>query len=259
MSLDTSHPTETILERLDLFLARHLTAAGEKGPMLTKARQFNDFLIPAATDERWVANLLKLRGLDIEPQDVARVLAGKNSRFRREHQEYSLIQGLNRVLAMIREAASQGLTPDGWFLAEMFKVFTRNVARFHNNSLRKDEPWDGALYTSYPDPSQIEHLLDTFDAPHCYRDVPQRFDALHPVRQSFRILWRFARISPFPDFNVVMGSVAMDAYLLAKGYPPVPKEAGDRELLGKIVTGPPPLRIVQFESRLLSRVEDFLH
>ena len=74
---------------------------------------------------------------------------------------------------------------------------------------------------------------------------------MHPVRQSFRVLWRFARLAPFPDFNLVMAFVAMNAHLLAQGYPMVRPLAGDRELLVHLVSGPPPLRHGTFESRLL--------
>jgi hypothetical protein len=46
---------------------------------------------------------------------------------------------------------------------------------------------------------------------------------MQSVRQSFRILWRCARI--------------------------------DRQMFAKVITGPPPLRLVQCESRLLEHVE----
>jgi len=74
------------------------------------------------------------------------------------------------------------------------------------------------------------------------------------VRQAVRVLWRFARIAPFPDFNTVMGFMLMDAYLLAKGYPMVAPSAEDRGLLNQLLAGPPPRRVVQFESRLLKLV-----
>ena len=42
------------------------------------------------------------------------------------------------------------------------------------------------------------------------RNKSALFDELHPVRQAPRLMWRFARIAPFPDFNLVMSFVLMN-------------------------------------------------
>ena len=60
-----------------------------------------------------------------------------------------------------------------------------------------------------------------------------------------------SRLAPFPDFNLLFAWLAMNAFLLAKGYPTLLPERGDRALLARIAIAPPPRRIVQFESRLL--------
>jgi hypothetical protein len=59
-----------------------------------------------------------------------------------------------------------------------------------------------------------------------------------------------ARIAPFPDFNVLMAFLVMNAYLLAKGYPAITPMPGDRELLGRLLSGPPPTRVLFLEARL---------
>ncbi len=254
MSGDPAKLRHNLLQRLDLALATQLANAGED--VLTAAEHHQEWLFRSETgDNTWVAATLGLRGLAIRAADVADVLGGRPGRFRRRHQEHALIFGMQSVLQMVRDRAAQGTPPDGWFLVELFKVLTADVARLRRNSLRGDHPWDGLLYVNYPEPAQLKSLLDSFTQAKSFRDVPGRFLSLHPVRQSFRILWRFARLCPFPDFNIPMSFVAMNAYLLAKGYPLVTPLAEDRELFAKVISGPPPLRLVQLESRLLQRVE----
>ena len=107
----------------------------------------------------------------------------------------------------------------------------------------------------YPDPEDLKGLIDSFTEENSFRDIPVRFRSLHPVRRSFRILWRFARLSPFPDLNLPMSFLAMTSYLMANGYPMPTPFPGDREMLCKVISGPPPSRLVQLESRLLERVE----
>jgi hypothetical protein len=128
------------------------------------------------------------------------------------------------------------------------------VRRFRNNALRSDPPWDGVLYVPHPAPGELPALLDTFDAGHSYRDHPAVFASLHPVRQSFRVLWRFARLAPFPDLNLPMAWLAMCGHLLGKGYPLLVPEPSDRELVLRLVSGPPPLRMTRWEARLLATV-----
>ena len=64
------------------------------------------------------------------------------------------------------------------------------------------------------------------------------------------MLWRLARIAPFPDFNVLMAFLAMNTFLVAKGYPALTPMPGDREVLNKLLSGPPPTRMPMFEARL---------
>ena len=165
-----------------------------------------------------------------------------------------MLSGLRECLRLVRRRASDGAPPDGWFFVELFCAMTAELPRFRNNDLRRGPPWDAQLYVTYPPPEQLRSLLNTFDVARCFRDVPLAFHALHPVRQGFRLMWRFARIAPFPDFNVVMAWLGMNAWLQTKGYPLLPIENGDQDLLSRLVGGPPPAKILQFEARLLRRV-----
>lgn len=249
--LDTS-----ILERIDLALAQRIVGMGSEPELLAGAQRFQDRIYRAdGRDARWIGALLRLRGLLILDEDVADVLTGHAARFPAGTQEACMIRGLHDLLREMRERGSLGRPPDGRFLTSAFAMMTNGIARFRNNSLRRDAPWDAILYVSYPLPLELEQLLATFDAAHRYRDVPHIFDRLHPVRQSCRILWRLARIAPFPDMNLVMAWVAMCSYLLAKGYPLLRPESQDQGLLTRLIGGPPPLRVTQFEGRLLDAVE----
>ena len=201
-----------------------------------------------------MAALLRLRGFSVQDVDAVQVLDGTSRRLLPQSQESQLLFGLVDVLQMMRDRASQGRPPDGWFLVELFKTMTRGLPRFRNNSLRVDQPWDGLLYVAHPRPTELTHVLDHFDHGHRYRDQPALFDRLHPLRQGFRVLWRFARIAPFPDLNVPMAWLAMSSWLLSRGYPMLMPEAGDRELVPRLVAAPPPTRIVQWEARLLKTI-----
>ena len=254
MGGDPPEVRHSLLEQLDLALVDRL--AGSDEDVLTAVQRHQEQLLRSETaDEKWVAATLALRGLAIRPGDVADALAGRAGRFRRRHQEHALIFGMQSVLQMVRDRAARGVPPDGWFLVELFRVLTADIARFRKNTVRGDHPWDGMLYMNYPQPKQLKGLLDSFTEANSYLDIRARFLSLHPVRRSFRILWRFARMAPFPDFNIPMAFLAMNAYLIAKGYPLMTPEAGDRHMFAKVISGPPPLRLVQYESRLLRQVE----
>lgn len=246
----------TILERLDLALARRVASVQLEREPLRAAERFQDWLRSAGGgDTAWIGALLRLRGLSVLDEDAAEVRAGRPCRLPAGSQEHALVIGLCDALQMLRDRSCQGLPPDGWFMVELFKAATRGVPRFRGNAVRSDPPWDGQLYVSYPRPNELTAVLDTFTATQRYRDLPGVFDALHPVRQSFRLLWRLGRVAPFPDFNLPMAWLGMSAYLLSKGYPAPRPEAADRALLQRLLSGPPPRRIVQIEARLLAMVE----
>ncbi len=246
----------SMIERIDLALASRLIGQGVDEDLLATAQRALDGVRrPAPTDDEFVVSLLRLRGFVLDDDDAADVLAGRKSRLSPLTQEHRLLRGLQRCLARIRRHASAGLPPDGWFLVELFRTMTAELPRFRNNDVRRGPPWDALLYVTYPPSEQLRFLLDSFDAKRCFRDAPVVFHALHPVRQGFRLLWRFARLAPFPDFNQVIAWLGMNAWLQAKGFPLLRAELGDQELLARILSGPPPKRIVQFEARLLAAFE----
>lgn len=241
-----------MLERVDLAVASRMVSASSQEPLATAQRVLDGVRRPMPSDGLFFASMLRLRGFAIEDEDVMDVVEGRPGRLSPITQEHRMLRGLQQCLRLVRQRASEGTPPDGWFLAELFKTMTVELPRFHNNQLRRGPPWDALLYLNYPAPDQLRFLLDTFDFVHCYRDVPAAFHALHPVRQGFRLLWRFARIAPFPDFNGVIGWLGMNAWLQTKGYPLLMAEPGDQDFLTRLMTGPPPTKIVQFESRLLT-------
>ena len=110
------------------------------------------------------------------------------------------------------------------------------------------------MHGSYPPAAELEYILSTFDQAHRFRDMPARFDSLHPVRQSFRIFWRLAKVAPFPDFNVPMAWIAMCSWLLSHGYPAIPARREDKALVETLLRTAPPLRVVQWEHRLLDEI-----
>lgn len=254
MATDQDTPITNALQRLDLALAMRVAEAPPQVCDLTEGLGLPAG--PAAPRCQWVAGLLGLRGLQVHTDDVQAVIDCDEGRFGPEHHEYALIAGLLRVFDRL---ASPGVgvrrAPDGWILMELFKEFVGSVARFRDHYVRQDSPWDAILYVEYPDSSQLNAYLDGFNVDSSYMDNRMRFEKLHPVRQAFRVMWHFARIAPFPDFNITMAWVAMDMYLLHAGYPMVIPEPGDRTLLHGMMTGPVPLRIQTFERRLLGMLE----
>ena len=247
----------SLLERVDLALASRMVGDPAREELLAKAEQVLDAVRrPAPSDVEFIASLLRLRGFVIDDDDAAAALSGRVGRLSPIAQEHRLMCGLRECLQLLRRRAAEGNPPDGWFLVDLFRAMTAELPRFRNNELRQGPPWDSLMYVSYPAPDQLAPALDTFDQARCFRDQPLAFERLHPVRQGFRLLWRFARIAPFPDFNLVMAWLAMNAWLQAKGFPLLPPERGDQELMVKLVSGPPPTKIVQLEGRLLSTLGD---
>lgn len=255
---EDADPPYNLLERLDLALAQRLTTRAQRLDIQQAAEQGVDLVgLPRGNDAEWISGVLALRGIRLQARDVLDVLNSRSRHFSSDHQEHALIIGLKGVLNLMRERGARGVQPDGWCLVDLFRVLTRQIARFRGNDLRRDQPWDAILYVRYPPPDDVRGLLDTFHPDYRFRDIPQAFDRLHPVRKGFRILWRFARIAPFPDFNLVMAFVAMNASLLANGYPAVFPEPHDREVLTHLVSGPVPQRVTGFETRLLQLVERY--
>lgn len=253
MVADQETPRLNLLQRLDLALASRVAEAPPRVTDLTRGKGLPE--PPAVDVSEWISGLLGLRGLLVRPEDAAAVIQGEPCRFEEDRHEYNLISGLNRVYDRMLQWRKEGRAPDGWLMVELFKEFTRDVARFRNNQMRKDSPWDAILYVKYPDSENLSVYLDNFNRENAYTDNSVRFNNLHPVRQSFRVMWHFARIAPFPDFNITMSWVAMSLYLLHAGYPMIAPCREDRERLHRMLTGPVPLRIVSFETRLLELIE----
>jgi hypothetical protein len=241
----------TMLERIDLALARRMVGRAGDEPLAAAQRVLDGVRRPAPDDVPFLAALLRLRGFVLADHDAADVVGGRDGRLAEVTQEHRLLRGLAACLRLVRARAAEGREPDGWFLVDLFRTMTAELPRFRNNELRRGPPWDALLYVDYPAPDQLRGLLDTFDLDRCYRDVPLLFRSLHPVRQAFRLLWRFARIAPFPDFNVVVAWLGMNAWLQCKGFPLLPPAPGDQQMLAKLLSGPVPTKIVVFEARLL--------
>lgn len=256
MNEDPVRADFSALERLDVALAGRL-AARAASVDVGRPEDLRELLDPPGPEvtARAVAGLMSLRGVPPPPEDVAAALAGVRGRLTPERHDYRLVHGLRACLESVRGRAREGRLPDGWFLLELMRQATADIPRLRNNHLRRDAPWDAVPFVTYPDPGELPFLLETFTPERCYRDVPGLFESLHPVRRAFRVMWRFARIAPFPDLNLVLAVVAMNAYLLASGYPSVPVLAGDRALLHRLVGGPPPRRIGRFEARLAAAAE----
>lgn len=250
---DTPHAT--VLERLDLAVAGGIVdrlAGQDSGP--EKLVQ-TSFWRPSDADRpAWVAGLLALRGFRLDDHEVACVLTGAPGRFRPEHQEFKLVKGFAELTDAIVERAAAGQTVDAWWLVEMFRRTTEGIERFRNNTLRRDMPWDALVGVRYPEPGEVQPQLDGFHAGASFGDDPQVFGSLHPVRQAVRLMWRFARIAPFPDFNLPFAAVAFATHLLASGYPPLLPDAGDRVRLQRLVRGRAPFRALALESRLLDQI-----
>lgn len=243
----------SVLERVDLALAARMVAHGhDDEPLAAAQRVLDGVRRPAPGDVEFLGSLLRLRGFAITDDDVADIVHGRPARLGATTQEHRLVLGLRECLRLLRQRAAAERPPDGWFLVELFRAMTAELPRFRNNELRRGPPWDAVHPVPYPPPEQLRSLLDGFDADRCYRDVPLLFHGLHPVRQGFRLLWRFARIAPFHDFNLVMAWLGMNAWLQCKGFPLLPAAAGDAQFLGRLLGGPPPTKIPLFEARLLA-------
>lgn len=254
MATDQDTPIPNVLQRLDLALAMRVADAPPLVDDLTQGLGLP--VVPSADRRDWVAGMLGLRGLLVHTDDVQAVIDGDAGRFDPGHHEYALIDGLLRVRRRLAELdIGVSMAPDGWVLMDLFKEFVSNVARFRNNFMRRDTPWDAILYVKYPDSVNLEQYLDNFNIDNSYMDNTVRFENLHPVRQAFRVMWHFARIAPFPDFNITMAWVAMDMYLLHAGYPMIIPQRGDREILHRMMSGPVPLKIRFLERRLLGILE----
>lgn len=241
-----------LLDRLDIELASR--AAAEFGgldadTLLTRFPR--TWIVRQNFREAWIVGLLALRGIKIELEIVQGTLRGRRNAHC-SRQERVLIEGLNRALDRMLGRARLSEPPDGWFLVALFETVTQGLPRFTNNQLRRDLPWDGLRPLTYPRPDSLRGLLDSFTWANRYREVPDAWDREHPVRQGFRVAWRFARIAPLPDFNLMFSFVAMNAFHLASGYPLVVPEPSDKAMLERVVRGGVPYRIVQFESRLLT-------
>ncbi|MEY3160257.1 MAG: hypothetical protein RIT25_248 [Planctomycetota bacterium] len=244
----------SILDRIDLAMAsRYLQGSTE--PIALAQRVSDRLLAPCTRDTAWIASILQMRGLLVLEDDVREILEARPGRLAPSTQEHGLVLGLHRVLQMMREVAGAGQQLDGCFLMAAFEAMTSRLPRFRNNVLRRDKPWDSMLHVSYPEPGDLDELLRSFQAGNRYRDLPHLFDAMHPVRRAIRILWRAARIAPFPDFNLPMAWIAMCTYLQCSGYPRIAPRAEDTAMLQKLVSGPPPLRSIQVESRVLEAIE----
>jgi hypothetical protein len=246
----------SFLQQLDVFLASRLVSTPMHVPEVHALTEGVGIpRVPEVDPREWISAVLGLRGLLVHPEDVDAVRRGRVGRYSESQHEHAMIRGLCAVFRVMHKRAARGRPPEGWHLAELFKMFTKGVVRFRRNSLRRDMPWDAILYVNYPEASRVRVLLDGFNLDMCYGDNPIRFQSLHPVRQAFRLLWRLARIAPFPDFNLVMAFVAMSEYLLYKGYPLFCPEPEDRVLLHRLLSGGAPNRVMRFESRLLGRVK----
>jgi hypothetical protein len=223
----------SLLERVDLALASTLVGAvGQAEPLASAQRVLDGLRRPGPSDAAFLASVLRLRGIVVDEADAVAAIGRTPGRLSPITQEHRLLCGLHDCLRLLRVRAAEGSPPDGWFLVELFKVMTAELPRFRNNEVRRGPPWDDhrAVWGSH-----------------------------HPVRQGFRLMWRFARIAPFPDFNLVMAWLALNAWLQAKGYPLLAADPGDQALLTRLVSGPPPTKIVQLEARLLAAVDEQRH
>ncbi|MEM7205245.1 MAG: hypothetical protein AAF628_33630 [Planctomycetota bacterium] len=241
----------SLLERLDLALAARVVAdASLLGAPLSWQAPWRE--ADVAEDGLWVSRVLALRGLLIDPRDATSILRGGKGRYSAAHQELHLVRGLGRILEGMRERAAP---PDGWTAMDDFRRLTEGVPRFANNVIRRDVPWDGVHGVTYPPADGITDLLDHFRVAENF-GLGAGFANGHPVRQAVQVFWRFARIAPFPDLNVVMAFVMLNGFLLGRGYPRITPLAEDRALLVRAVLGRRPQRLVQFETRLVAQFEN---
>lgn len=244
------------LERVDLALAsRMLPAEGSTEWIAAAQRALDGVRQPGDSDIAFLASLLRFRGFAVSDEDAAAVFAGRPGRLAPTTQEHRLLRGLGEALRIVRTRADDGVPPDGWFLVELFRTVAVELPRFRNNDLRRGPPWDAILYAHHAPVDQIQRLLDQFDVARCFGDAPVVFRPLHPVRQAFRLFWRFLQIAPFPDFNAVIGWLGMNAWLQAKGFPLLPAQPSDARWLVQFAGSPPPLRCPPLEARMLAVCE----
>src|SRR5262249_20117089 len=217
--------------------------SGAEDDLLASAQSYHDRLYRGSSrDPHFLAALLRQRGFAVWDEDAVEVLAGNSKRLPPSTQEHQLILGLMDALQMVPDRSSQGRMPDGWFLVELFRVATRGLSRFRNNTLRVDDPWDAVLHVTHARPAELTPVLDSFDYARRYRDYAPLFDSLHPLRQGFRVLWRFARLAPFPGFNGVVPWLGVWGWAPAQGQPPLGAPAAARALLQHTTSRPPPPR-----------------
>src|SRR5262245_40623938 len=239
---EETHAT-SLLERVDLALATRLANASDHHePITTTQNLLDEVRRPSPSDAAFMTGLLRLRGFAVEVEDARDVIEGRGGRLSPTTQEHRLLLGLRECLRLTRERAEAGVPPDGWFLVDLFKAMTRDLPRFRNIHLRRGPPWDALLHVTHPPPDQLRFLIDRFDLSNCYRDVAPAFHVLHPVRQGFRLLWRFLRIAPFSDFNAIIAWLGMNAWLQTKGYPLLIALDEDRQFLARLAHGPPPTK-----------------
>ena len=253
----------TVLERLDLALAgqvvERMASEDTRGDGATPNRPeslANSARTGSSTIERygWIAGMLGLRGLRVTRDEVAAILRDEPGRFRPEHQEHKLVVGFGKTLSELETRAARGAAPDGWWLVEQFRRTTEAVGRFRNNVLRRDEPWDAIPGVRYPGPDELSSLVDSFHHGQHFGDRQDVFESLHPVRQGIRVMWRFARMAPFPDLNLAFAVVAFGAWLRGHGYPLYVAQHDDRTRIERLVRGNAPMRAVPIEVRLLDAV-----
>jgi len=245
---------ESLLERIDVALAARIALLAEGVDLAhPQALEGDPDMFSSGFVSRWIAGILAAQGVEVSVDDAAGVLRGESSPLSPQSEEFLLVTGMNRVLGAIRDRAGEGLPPDGLFLTEQFSTLTAGISRFEGHALRQDTPWDAIPCIPYPEAADLPSLFKVFSANFSYGDSPALFESLHPVRRSFRAFWQLARLAPFPDLNLAMSLVAMNAYLLTHGYPLVSPGSADSELLRRVVAAEPPCEIRALERRLLSR------
>ncbi|MEO0479534.1 MAG: Fic family protein [Planctomycetota bacterium] len=248
----------TVLQRLDIATAERLAnqLARRLEEDLADSKSEATVWEPTDVERRdFVRGLLGIRGFRIHSDDVEKILEDRVERYRPEHQEWRLVRGLARAFDDLLEEAMQGRGPSGWAIAERFRSMTDGLARFRNNTLRRDIPWDSIPGVPYPDAQRVGALLDGLHEDANYGDQHPDYEEMHPVRQAARLFWRFARISPFPDFNVVMAVLAASHLLCSRGYPAWVAQSDDRARLDALVKGALPERSLFLEQRLLDTVQ----
>lgn len=248
----TARPS--LLDRLDLELAARaeselagLDAQGVIG------RFPKTWVLPRADRDAWIIGVLGIRGIKVD-REMVRSIIQDGSDPRCSRQERVFIAGLDRALDRILGRGRCGDLPSGRFAVDLFETVTRGLPRFTNNHLRRDLPWDAQRHVDYPKPDALVGMLERLSPEQFYREMPAIYEATHPVRLGFRAMWRLARISPFPDFNLMFAFLFMNAFHVSAGYPLLTPQASDRTLLEAIVAGCVPRKIVQFESRMLDVV-----